>query len=150
MILLALFIQLSSLNHPSALASLGDTISSIEADRSRLSGRRSAPETYALYEVHIITNNGVILREYLSNGGKIFAITWQGNTHPDLSHLLGAYFKEFKNLPKRNNRIRGRALNSSLVGKNVTVERSGHLRRARGRAFLPKLIPQGVKLDEIK
>ncbi len=150
MILLALFLQLTSFTHSKAHASLGDSITSIETDRARLSGRRSAPETYALYEIHTITNNGVTLREYLSGDGKIFAITWKGNTHPDLTHLLGTYFEEFKKIPKRSNRIKGRALNNSLVGKNVTVERSGHLRRARGRAFLPKLIPQGVKLDEIK
>lgn len=134
----------------SASAALGDHIETIEKDRAHYSAKRLAPETHASFSVHEISNGGIKLREFTDSEGRVFAIKWQGNTHPDLAPLLGTYYPEFEQTAKSRSKPRIRTANSSMVGKNVTVEKYGHLRNAQGRAYLPKFFPPGVSLNDIQ
>ena len=66
-------------------ASIGGTASSIESDRVQMQGAlrqivRSGP--YTLHEVQ--SASGIVVREYVSDAGTVFAIAWQGATFPDM------------------------------------------------------------------
>src|SRR4051812_2811446 len=77
--------------------SLGDDEASIGKDRQALKAKK--PEVYSKdkYSIHEIQLPGRIVKEYLSRGGRVFAVTWRGASQPDLAVLLGSYFKEYSN-----------------------------------------------------
>ena len=93
--------------------------------------------------------SGNTIHEYLSSG-KVFAVTWTGISQPDLSILLGDYANEHTLALSKASRIRGQRAQSQLRGEHVVVEKSGHMRAMRGRAYLPLEIPNGVNLNEIR
>lgn len=37
--------------------------------------------------------SGTVVREYVSTAGTVFALSWQGPVTPNLSDLLGTYFR---------------------------------------------------------
>ena len=152
-----LLIQISSFNLPSAIAALGDDVSAVEKDRVRIAAKTAAPISLEKFTVHTISNDGLIIREYISKAGKIFAVAWDGNTSPDLEPLLGKYFTEFKVQNKSMNKnsssaikMKSRTARSAVVGNNVIVEKSGHMRNMHGKAYLPQFIPAGVSINEIQ
>jgi hypothetical protein len=133
-----------------ASAALGDHIDHIEKDRARYSAKRLDAEVHPNFTVHELTNEGIQIREFSDLQGKVFAIKWKGNTHPDLAPLLGSFYPEFEQLSKKKLTPKIRTSNSVITGKNVTVEKYGHLRNAQGRAYLPKNFPAGVSLNDIQ
>jgi Protein of unknown function (DUF2844) len=130
-----------------ARAVLGDGAESVEADQSVLGGERSQV-THSGFTVEAITTAaGITVNEYVSSAGTVFAVSWRGSRHPDLSMLLGPYFSEYQaaaNQPtahRRGLRIR--------TG-NVVVETGGHPGDLWGRAYLPALLPLGVDAEGIQ
>jgi hypothetical protein len=91
--------------------------------------------------------DGELVKEYLSEDGTVFGVSWRGPRPPDLSQLLGTYFSEYQ-----------KAAASSQGGRNHLVARSGdlvlesggHMRDLRGRAYLQSLLPPGFDADEIQ
>ena len=103
----------------------------------------------ATYTVHEFELNGSTIHEYLSQG-KVFAVTWTGRTHPDLSKLIGEYADEYTLALNQSSRMRGQRAQGQVKGEHVVVEKSGHMRAMVGRAYLPLEMPNGVSLNEIK
>lgn len=130
-------------------AALGEYEKGIEQDRARYSAKRLAPVKRANFSVHEISNSGLAIQEFTDQNGRIFAIRWRGTVQPDLAPLLGKYFQEFQEASKRP-RPKIRTSFSTIRGKDVTVERSGHVRNAQGRAYVQKLFPHGVSANDIK
>jgi len=89
------------------------------------------------------------VREYLSPSGQVFAVAWDGLTHPDLAVLLGTYADEYRAASRETPRVRGQR-NRRVEAPHVVVEMWGHMRHLQGRAYAPSLVPPGVDLDEIK
>ncbi|MBV8308582.1 MAG: DUF2844 domain-containing protein, partial [Gammaproteobacteria bacterium] len=74
-----------------ALAALGGDVRSVESDRANVKGELRVTPTVA-YDVHEIrTAAGVVIHEYVSRGGQVFAVSWRGPGRPDLGPLLGSY-----------------------------------------------------------
>jgi hypothetical protein len=145
---LAVLGVLSALSAP-ARAGLGGDIGAVEEDRHRMAGVMKPAVSRGGYTVFEISTVGRTVREYVTSDGKVFAITWQGASQPDLSGLLGDYYAEFSAMPKTIAGGRIRRAHHELESANVRVERSGHLRDARGRAYV-KPLPEGVSADEIR
>ncbi len=101
--------------------------------------------TYAVEQISMPT--GVTVNEYLAPDGTVFAVSWRGPRPPDLSQLLGSYFAEFQTAAAAPQAQRGHLL---IRTESLVVETSGHMRDLRGRAYLPALLPPGVKADEIQ
>jgi len=102
----------------------------------------------AKYSVHEIqTPSGLTLREYVSLSGTVFAVGWRGPVMPDLKQTLGSYFDRYtagaagKHAGHRHVDVR----ESDLV-----VQSNGRMRSFSGRAYLPRLLPQGVTVEEIR
>jgi hypothetical protein len=132
-----------------AEAVLGESVDSIESDRRALSAVRGATTVRNGYTVHEFNTGATAIREYASPSGTVFAIVWNGLTHPDLTQLLGTYAGEYENALQQTPRKHGqRALR--VQANRVVVEQWGHLRNLQGRAYAPDLIPPGVSINDIK
>jgi nitroreductase len=102
-----------------------------------------------LYSVHEIQSGGVTVREYVSSSGLVFGLAWNGRVHPELGALLGSYKAEYQDGLKASPRKKGQRAHA-VRGARVVVEKWGHMRNLKGRAYDPALLPAGVKADEIK
>lgn len=136
-----------------AHAALGGDESALDDDRRAISGIMRAATSHGRYTVYEIAASGCTVREYVTLDGKVFGVAWQGIAPPDLKLLLGSYFEEFSVASKseaREARSHSRRSHHSIHGPNTVVERSGHMRDLRGRAYVDALLPEKVSIDEIR
>jgi hypothetical protein len=130
-----------------ASATLGETSTSIETDRTSMkASTRIAPATN--YAVHALqAPSGTTVREYVSQDGMVFAVAWQGPFLPDLRQTLGRYFERYSNAvsAKRAGRRQVAVSESDFV-----VQSGGRMRAFSGRAYLPQLLPQGFTLEQLR
>jgi Protein of unknown function (DUF2844) len=128
-----------------AVAGLGGDAASVEADRVRLKGAvRVTPE--ANFTVHEITTGKMQIHEYLSTGGKVFAVSWRGPGIPDLKQMLGEYYGQFAQAASAPHYNRHHL---NVETPQVVVQSSGHTRSFFGRAWVPALLPQNFSVDQI-
>ncbi len=131
-----------------SLATLGESIDSIESDRVALSAVRRNSTAHTGYSVQEIESDSVTVREYVSPQGIFFGVAWTGLRHPDLTLLLGRYSSKYQEMLKKNPRKRG-TRRYTIKSDRLVVEMGGHPRRLQGRAYDPTLVPAGVSPDEI-
>jgi len=129
-----------------AWATLGQSADSVEADRQAMQGK---VEHVALpyYSIHQITWGGLKVKEFVSPQGKVFGISWQGPTMPNLAQLLGEYYQDFQRSAQGRPRRRGPI--AVHVG-DLVVESGGHLRAFSGRAYVTSLVPNTVTYEVVK
>jgi hypothetical protein len=135
--------------HDAAHAALGESAESITSDRKALSAQHGATTTHDGYTIQTIKSDATTVREYLSPSGVVFGIAWNGLVHPDLTRLLGSYTGEYQDAMRQTPRKQGRKYLQVKTNK-IVVEKWGHMRNLQGRAYVPSLIPPGVRVDEIK
>ena len=131
------------------LAALGESVDSVESDRESLTAVRGAMTAHRDYTVHVIKTDSTVIREYVSPSGIVFAIAWNGLVHPDLTELLGSYAGEYQEALQQTPRKQGRR-QLQVKTDRVVVQKWGHIRDMKGRAYAPDLIPPGVSIDAIK
>ena len=146
--LLMVLIGLVGFSCPS-LAALGGDVSSVEADRAHMKASIKVTQAEA-YNVHELqAPGGTVVKEYVSPTGRVFAIAWHGPFIPEMQQILGAYFQQYSAALQAAPRHYGhRPLDIEQPG--LVVQASGHMRAYWGRAYVPEMLPQGVKADEIK
>ena len=128
-------------------AALGGSEQSVQQDRDRVAGqvRRTVHQSYTLHE--IITPDGRTIREYVSPGGTVFAVAWEGPTLPDLSILLGSYFTAFQQASAGQGHRHGPLY---VQAGTLVVESGGRMRSFRGRAYVTDLIPSNLSKDVVR
>ena len=131
------------------LAALGESVDTVESDRESLTAVRGAMTAHRDYTVHEIKAESTVVREYVSPAGIIFAIAWNGLVHPDLTELLGSSAGEYQEALRQTQRKPGRR-QLQVKTNRVVVQKWGHIRDMKGRAYAPDLIPPGVSVDAIK
>ena len=132
-----------------AKAALGGDVTSIEADRAQMNGKREVRPAN-LYTVHeIAAANKTVVREYISPAGVVFGVGWQGQFIPDMHQLLGAYFDQYAQAVKEQKAsyVGRRPLDIQLPG--LVVQMTGHMRAFAGRTYIPEQVPQGVKVEDL-
>jgi hypothetical protein len=129
-----------------ALAALGGDATSVEADRVSVKGalRVTPVADYAVHEIQ--TPSGLVIHEYLSASGKVFAVSWHGPGIPDLSRLLGTYSAEVQQSMPRPHYDHHHL---SVQTPDVVVQSSGHTRAYFGRAWVPALLPPNFSLNDL-
>jgi hypothetical protein len=85
--------------------------------------------------------SGVVVHEYVSPAGAVYAITWSGPRPPDLRELLGPYFAQ---LARRDSYPRNGHHHMTMTGSDLEIRSSGHRGSFAGRAWVPSLVPSGV------
>ncbi|MDE2341903.1 MAG: DUF2844 domain-containing protein [Betaproteobacteria bacterium] len=130
-----------------AHAELGGTAASIEADRARMKAVVRA-QPGASYTVHEIRDpGGLVVREYLSVSGHVFAVGWNGPRIPDLRQLLGSYFPTLQSAAQEHP---GRHGPLHVQRPDLVVTSSGHQRAFAGFAYAPALVPAGVSPESLR
>jgi NDP-sugar pyrophosphorylase family protein len=146
------FVLLSLVARPSAAwASLGGTVSTVDADRVRVEGalmRIVRNNTYTLHEIR--SASGTMIREYVDPSGTVFAVAWDGPWLPDLRQVLGEHFDHYQTAMRVRQQSRtGRGV-VTIDDGGLVVQMSGHPRAFTGRAYLSSRLPAGVQLDSIR
>ncbi len=129
-----------------ALATLGGDASSVEADRASMKGalRVTPGVDYSVHEIQ--TPSGLVIHEYVSAQGQVFAVSWRGPGVPDLGQLLGNYSAQLTQAAPRVHYDRHRL---NIEAPDVVMQSGGHLRTRSGRAWVPSLLPQNFSLKDI-
>ncbi|MGH7934124.1 MAG: DUF2844 domain-containing protein [Candidatus Binataceae bacterium] len=131
-----------------AWAVLGEGSDSVRTDQSVMRGEMATSAHPDFTVKQISTARGVVVNEYVSNSGTVFAVSWRGPRPPDLSQLLGSYFSEYQAAASQPRPHRERR-HVHIKTDNVVVEGGGHMRSLWGRAYVPSLLPPGVNLEDI-
>jgi hypothetical protein len=134
-----------------AAASLGGTVTSVEADRVHMKAALVGIARSGPYTVHtILSPTGTTIREYYGSDGVIFGVAWQGEWQPDLRQLFGAYFTPYQQALQTARRAR-RSRGPVAVDEGTLVVRiGGHLHSVAGIAYVPRLLPAGVNPGVIR
>ena len=104
---------------------------------------------FSQYQVIETKVDATTVREYVNADGFVFAIAWNGLSHPDLSLYLGKYFSEYDSLVKDSARPAGRAP-MTIKTSSLVLTKKGHMRDVRGSAYDPDLLPLDFDLGELK
>jgi len=129
-----------------AVAALGESATSVEADRESMNANVTLNRfaDYTVQELQAPT--GILVKEYVSSQGLVFAVSWQGPVMPDLRQLLGHYFDRLAEAADK----RGGHRQLTIRDTDLVVQSSGRMRSFNGRAYLPQLVPSGVAVEKIQ
>lgn len=109
---------------------------------------RSMLRTTAAYSVHTsIDADRVTVREYTLPSNVVFAVTWQGLVRPDMAILLGSYFHRFVSASQGRPHGTGPMIERS---GDLVIQSAGRLGNLFGKAYVPRLVPAGVNVDDLQ
>lgn len=134
-----------------AKAGLGQNVASVQADGVRMKGqvRATSKPGYSVQE--ITAANGVVVREYVSPSGVVFAVRWSGPVMPDLQQTLGTYFAQYQTAVTTQ-RAKGQRTSHHHVEvhePSLVVHSGGHMRQHFGFAYVPSLLPPDVSISDL-
>lgn len=132
-----------------ASAALGEPAASVMQDQVALKAGRRAGTARRSYRIERLETRAHTVREYVSPSGTVFAVAWEGVSRPDLSVLLGSYAAPYRRALETAGPSRGRRARRIEAGGAI-VETWGHQRALHGRAYVPALLPPGVKPDDVQ
>ena len=105
----------------------------------------------SLYTVHEIkAATGTVVREFVSPQGTVFAVAWHGPRIPDLRQVLGSYFEQYAQAAQAQSGVRAGRKPMTVNQTGLVVQVGGRVRAFTGRAYVPELLPTGVKIEEIQ
>jgi Protein of unknown function (DUF2844) len=129
-------------------AALGAAPAATSSAPRSLLAASEPPATKAPYSVHETHSaDGVTVREYVLPDNIVFAVTWQGPVRPDMNVLLGSYFPNFASPATSRPHGSGALLESN---GDFRVESFGRMGHFSGRAWLPRLVPVDVNVDDLQ
>jgi len=137
---------------PLALATLGEPASTVGADQARLHAtRRVIAATATQPQVHVIAQaDGSTVKEFVTPGGIVFAVAWSTRLKPRLDGLLGAHAARYAAAAKAAMATPGIRHGLSLTSDDLVVQANAHLNAHSGVAYLRSLVPDGVRIDELR
>ncbi|REG61349.1 uncharacterized protein DUF2844 [Paraburkholderia sp. BL6669N2] len=91
--------------------------------------------------------DGVTIHEYVLPSNVVFAVTWQGPVRPDMNALLGSYFPNFTSAAAERARGAGPMIEHN---GDFHIESAGRAGRFFGKAYLPRLVPVGVRVEQLQ
>jgi len=128
-------------------AVLGEYENSVTTDQQHMHAqlRETARQGYSVKQLS--SADGRRVTEYVSPGGLVFGVSWQGPTLPDLRQLLGSYFGQLQQAAQSRRRHGGPLV---VRTKNFVLVSGGHMRSFHGRAYAPGLLPSGLSAEVIR
>ena len=141
-----------------AWAVLGDTAASVLNDQARMKGTLRSVDNRT-YVMHEITSSGTVVREFVSPQGAVFGVAWEGQFPPDLQSLLGPYYQQAQKAQEEaqkkaqqegSQQVRQRRAPIVIETPDLVFYETGHVRSFHGQAYIPQLIPAGVKASDIR
>jgi hypothetical protein len=138
-----------------AFAGLGSKIDTLSKDRQILSAKKLNVVSHNQYTVHTMKSGSSTINYYADSNDMVFAVTWRGLAHPDLSVILDSNFGLYQSAvsamkaQKTHSGFRGQR-HFRVASNTLVVQKAGHMRDWRGIAYDSSLIPSGVSLNELK
>jgi hypothetical protein len=133
-----------------ASAGLGDSVQSVLDDQLSMHARLSVISVQDCIIHELASPFGLIVREYASRDGKVFAVSWHGPFVPDMHRLLSSRFWLYSvEMQKHNTHTIGHSA-VTIHTPFLVVENVGHTRAYTGRAYDPSLLPAGISIDDIR
>jgi hypothetical protein len=134
-----------------ASATLGSDVGSVDDDRVRMKGALMSIARNDRFAVHQLqAPNGTTVREYVSSTGTVFAVSWEGPWMPDLRQVLGRYFDAYqRTVPAVRSARRSHGPMTFRAG-DLVVQVGGHPRAFAGRAYIERLMPQGLQAETLR
>lgn len=112
-----------------------------------MASSRNGQPNYSIRDTTLPT--GTLVREYVSNEGIVFAVSWKGQFQPNLRKLLGErYFKTMTDHAKQ--KPAGKKSRLEVEDSEVVIRSRGHMRSHEGRAWLPSQLPPGFSESDIQ
>jgi hypothetical protein len=135
-----------------ARAVLGGDVASIEVDRARLQGQRRTLQASAeQVPAHVITtSDGSRIKEFVTPGGVVFAVSWSTRFKPRLEQLLGTHAGPYAVAARQALATPGIRHGFALDQGDLVIHASAHLNAHVGVAYLRSLVPDGVRVDELR
>jgi hypothetical protein len=133
-------------------ATLGEPVASVDVDRVQLRGEHRVVQALsARLQVHQITlADGSSIREYVAPSGVVFAVSWSTRLKPRLESLLGAQAGRYAAAASAAMATPGVRHGVSLSSGDLVVQANSHLNAHVGLAYLRSLVPEGVRIDELR
>jgi hypothetical protein len=132
-----------------ALAALGGDVTSVEADQAHMKASLDVQQAEG-YEVRALrAPGGTVVSEYVSPAGRVFAVAWHGPFFPEMQQILGSYFQQYSAALQARKKVYGHHP-LDLEQPGLVVQSSGHMRAYVGRAYIPGMLPAGLKVEQIK
>ena len=132
-----------------ALAALGGDVTSVEADQAHMKASVAVKQAEGYTVRALRTPGGTVVSEYVSPAGRVFAVAWHGPFFPEMQQILGSYFQQYSAALQARKKVYGHhPLNLEQPG--LVVQSAGHMRAYVGRAYIPEMLPAGLKAEEIK
>src|SRR5271166_3765054 len=103
-----------------AFAVLGDNAASVLTDQARMKGtlRSVDNQTYVMHE--ITASSGAKVREYVTPGGAVFGVAWEGQFPPNFEQLMGPYYQQAQ----------------EAIAQKKAAQQAGQAPRRRGPVFI--------------
>jgi hypothetical protein len=130
-----------------ALAALGGDSTTVQSDVARMKGALRITSSAGVMVHEITTSYGTVVREYITPGDKVFAISWRGPVNPDLRQMLGDYYTQYEQAASLPHPGGHRHL--AIEQPGLVVQVSGRMRAFQGRAWVPSLVPQNFSVTDI-
>lgn len=133
-----------------ASAGLGASTDSIRDDQLSMRARITIIPVRDCTVHGLSSPLGMVIREYVSSNGTVFAISWHGPFAPDMHRVLAKRFELYSlELKKQNTRTMGHSA-LDIRTPFLAMESVGHMRAYARRAYNPSLLPAGINSDEIR
>lgn len=133
-------------------ATLGEPVATVDSDRAQLrSAHRVVQAAGARFQVHVLAlPDGSTIREFVAPGGRVFALAWSTRLKPRLGPLLGAQAGAYAAAASAALAAPGVRHAVSLSSGDLVVRAAAHLNAHAGLAYLRSLVPEGVRIDELR
>ncbi len=128
-------------------AALGGAAETFDTQASTLVAGVSAAGTAYLVRNTLLAT-GTRVSEYVSAGGVVFAVTWDGPMLPDLKVLLGKHFDTM--VAESARRPKAGPGRIALDTPDVVINSGGHMRAFEGSAWIPAQLPAGFSTEELR
>jgi hypothetical protein len=138
------FLALSTLLLPCVShAELGGNAASILSEQKEFSSQLSNSQQSGITVYTQTLPSGIVIQEYLSGNGTIFAVTWSGAALPNLQTLLGNYFKDYLAAIKQSRGV------ISSNSDSLVIQSAGMMGAFQGFALLPKQAPTNFTVKNL-
>ena len=127
-----------------ANATLGGDVASVAGNAQRMGGQRHVQKLASGERHDLQLPSGMLVHEFVSPAGAVYAITWSGPRAPDLRELMGVYLHTLFR-PEASARV-GRLHRMTYSGTDLVIQASGHRGVFEGRAWVPSLVPAGLDI----
>ena len=133
-----------------ASATLGQSEASVTSDELQMKSEHRV-QTLQNYKIHELTtaDGASTVREYVSQQGSVFGVTWHGRSTPDMNQLLGAYVNNLQTATADQTKIQPRR-GISVKTKDFVYSNFCRLRMCSGSAYVPSLIPSNLSPEVLR